>query len=209
MDDRQRVRAIIRLLGKVHPDAKCALEYTNPLELLVATILSAQCTDERVNVVTKDLFRKYRTAEDYASVPQAALEKDIHACGFFRQKARSIRAVCAALAKDHGGQVPPDLNALTALPGIGRKTANVVLGNAFGQPAVMVDTHVFRLAHRLGLTTQKDRDKVEFDLQAVVPKKDWTRFSHLVIFHGRRVCHARKPDHENCVIRHLCPEKGV
>ena len=205
MEDRRRVRAILRLLAKVYPDARCALDFTSPLELLVATILSAQCTDERVNVVTRDLFKKYRTAEDYGRARQATLENDIKSCGFYRQKAKAIRAVCATLAAEHQGQVPPDIDTLTALPGIGRKTANVVLGNAFNQPAIMVDTHVFRLAHRLGLTTQKDRDKVEFDLQAVVPRKDWTWFSHLLIFHGRRVCHARKPDHDNCVIRHLCP----
>lgn len=209
MDEKRRVRRIIRLLAKAHPDANCALNYSNPLELLVATVLSAQCTDERVNITTKGLFKRYRSAEDYARARQATLERQIKSCGFFRQKARSIRAVCKVLAEDYGGEVPPDMDALTALPGVGRKTANVVLGNAFDLPAVMVDTHVFRLSHRLGLTTKKDRDKVEFDLQALVPKRDWTWFSHLLIFHGRRICHARKPDHATCVIRDLCPSRDI
>jgi len=209
VDDRRRVRQIIRLLAKAHPDAHCALNFSNPLELLVATILSAQCTDERVNIVTKDLFKRYRTAANYARTRQATLERRITSCGFFRQKARAIRAACRTLVEQHDGRVPADIDALTALPGVGRKTANVVLGNAFDQPAVMVDTHVFRLAHRLGLTTNKDRDKVEFDLKALVPRKDWTWFSDLLIFHGRRVCRARTPDHAACVIRHLCPSRDI
>ena len=209
MDDKRRVRQIIRLLGTAHPDAHCALSFSDPLELLVATILSAQCTDERVNIVTKDLFKRYRTAADYARTRQATLERHITPCGFFRQKARAIRASCRALVEQHDGQVPADIDALTALPGVGRKTANVVLANVFGRPAVMVDTHVFRLAHRLGLTANTDRDKVEFDLMALVPRKDWTWFSDLLIFHGRRVCRARTPDHEHCVIRHLCPSRDI
>lgn len=205
MDDKERVRRIIRLLNKEYPDARCLLNFSNPLELLVATILAAQCTDERVNEVTADLFRKYRTAADYAEARQEVLEREIKACGYFRQKAKAIRAACKALVEEYGGEVPADLDALTRLPGVGRKTANVVLGNAFGQPAIIVDTHVLRLAHRLGLTTRKDRDRVELDLQALVPRRQWTRFSHLLSFHGRRVCRARKPDHTRCVIRHLCP----
>jgi endonuclease-3 len=209
MDDKARVRTIIRRLAKAHPDAACALHFSNPLDLLVATILSAQCTDARVNVVTEGLFAKYRSAEDYAKAPQAELERDVKTCGFFRMKAKAIREACAALLEKHGGQVPPDIDALTQLPGVGRKTANVVLGNVFGQPAIMVDTHVLRLSTRLGLTRQTDRDQVEQDLMAVVPKKDWTRFSHLLIFHGRRVCRARRPDHAHCVIRDLCPSRDI
>lgn len=209
MDQERRVKEIIELLGRAHPDAACALNFSTPLELLVATILSAQCTDARVNVTTKDLFARYRTAADYANARLSALERDIRSCGFFRQKAKAIKGACQGLVERHGGRVPADMEALTALPGVGRKTANVVLGNAFNLPAVMVDTHVRRLAQRLGLTANKDPDKIELDLQAVTPKKDWTWFTHLLIFHGRRVCHARKPDHDHCVIRHLCPSRDL
>jgi endonuclease III len=204
-----RTRKIIARLGKAYPDAHCELNFSSPLQLLIATILSAQCTDKRVNMVTAELFRKYRSAADYASADPAALERDIKTTGFFRNKAKSIRACCQALAANHGSQVPQSMEALIQLDGVGRKTANVVLGNAFGVNAgVVVDTHVARLARRLGLTTQANPVKIEQALMKLVPREQWTLFSHWLIWHGRRRCYARRPDCPNCEIRKLCPAAG-
>jgi endonuclease-3 len=201
-----RVRVILPILKKTYPAAKCSLDHSKPLELLVATILSAQCTDDRVNIVTKSLFKKYRSAKDYATVPQEELEKDIQSTGFYRNKAKSIRGMAAALLEKHGGRVPETMEELTHLAGVGRKTANVVLGNAFDQNVgVVVDTHVGRLSHRLGLTTHTDAVKIEQDLMPIVPQEDWTLWSHLLIAHGRAICQARKPKCEVCPLLAHCP----
>jgi endonuclease-3 len=200
-----RVRKIIAALKRTHPDAKLALDFTNPLELLVALILAAQARDDLVNLVTPDLFRKYRTAADYAGETEAALQQQVSRINFFRQKTRSIQKACAMLVKDFGGNVPDNIDDLLKLPGVGRKTANAILANAFGQPAIMVDTHTWRLSQRLGLTVGDDPDKIEADLVQIVPRKDWTKFCHLLQFHGRRVCTARNPKCPNCSINRLCP----
>jgi endonuclease-3 len=206
----RRVDALLEALRRTYPDAHCELNYSNPLELLVATILSAQCTDRRVNQVTAELFRRYRTAADYANAPPGELEEAIKSTGFYRNKARSLRACCRELVERHGGEVPRSLEALTQLPGVGRKTANVVLGNAFGLNAgIVVDTHVARLARRLDLTRQRDPLKIEQDLLRLVPRELWTLFSHWLIWHGRRRCFARKPDCAGCEIARLCPRRGV
>ncbi|QOV89967.1 endonuclease III [Humisphaera borealis] len=204
---RGRVEAILPILKSLYPDATCRLDHSSPLELLVATILSAQCTDDRVNIVTRTLFKKYRTAADYARVSQEELEKDIQTTGFFRNKARSIRGMAAALISDHGGKVPDTMEQLTPLPGVGRKTANVVLGNAFGKNVgVTVDTHVTRLSNRLGLTDhEEDAVKIEQDLIKIVPQEDWALWSHLLIFHGRKVCMARNPLCSQCPLLSHCP----
>lgn len=207
--DKARVAKIIPLFRKRYPDAKCALHFKNSLELLVATILSAQCTDERVNKVTKDLFKKYKTAEDYARVRREILEDDIRSTGFYKNKAKSIINCCKKIVEVHGGKVPETLEELVALDGIGRKTANVILGNAFGVPGITVDTHVKRVSYRLGLTVQQDPVKIEYDLMELVPRKEWTHFSHLIIFHGRYTCAARKPHCMECVVEKLCPKAGV
>jgi endonuclease-3 len=205
-EEKQRTRKIIAKLRRAYPDAQCSLNHTNALELLIATILSAQCTDERVNIVTADLFRKYRSCADYLNVPPEELQQDIHSTGFFRNKTRSIQGACKKMIEEHGGQVPNDIEQLLALPGVARKTANVVLGNAFGVASgVVVDTHVARLSQLLGLTKQKQPEKIERELMELVPKKDWIDFSHLLIYHGRRVCKARRPECERCVIEPLCP----
>jgi endonuclease-3 len=204
-----RFRQILDSLKNAYPDAHCELDYSSPLELLIATILSAQCTDKLVNRVTPVLFRNYRTAADYAAAPVAELEQAIRQLGFFRNKARSIQRCCRALVERHGGEVPRGMNALTQLDGVGRKTANVVLGNAFNlSEGIVVDTHVTRLSNRLGLTTESDAVKIENDLLALVPREDWTLFSHLLIWHGRRRCTARNPDCPGCEIRQLCPWPG-
>jgi endonuclease-3 len=196
----------IARLKSEYPGAKTALDWKNPLELLVATILSAQTTDVRVNAVTPTLFAKYPTAADYASADPTELEEDIRPTGFFRNKAKSLRGMARALVDDHGGEVPRTMEDLVALPGVGRKTANVVLGNAFGiDEGVVVDTHVRRLSNRLGFTTHSDPEKIERDLMQTVPKRDWTVFSHLLILHGRSVCKARKPACGDCVVNDLCP----
>ena len=193
-------------LPQIYPDAHCELVYSNPLELLVATILSAQCTDKRVNLVTKDLFKRCRTAEDYASIPQEELEAIVHSTGFYRNKAKNLRAMGAALVARHGGEVPSTLEALAALPGAGRKTANVVLGNAFSKnEGVVVDTHVGRLSQRLGLTLFQDPIRIEQDLIKLFPRDSWTDLSHWLIFHGRRRCPARKPDCPHCELQDICP----
>jgi endonuclease III len=197
-------------LARTYPDAHCELDYTNPLELLVATILSAQCTDKRVNIVTKELFRRCRTAADYASISQEELEKIIQTTGFFRNKAKNIRACAADLVAKHSGKVPRDLQSLTALAGVGRKTANVVLGNAFDiNEGIVVDTHVQRLSNRLGLTRESTPEKIEQDLMKLVPRDQWAMLSHWLIWHGRRRCTARKPDCAHCEIAELCPSRGI
>jgi endonuclease-3 len=200
-----RARKISGLLERAYPDAKIALNFSTPLELLVATILSAQCTDERVNMVTPALFRTYRDAGDYARVKPETLEKAIHSTGFFRAKARSIVGMARALVEKHGGEVPRDRDALVALPGVGLKTANVVLGNAFGEPGIAVDTHVFRISQRLGLARSDDPVEIHDQLAEVLPRKTWTRASHLIQAHGRRTCTARKPACPVCPVRDLCP----
>src|SRR5579863_4702614 len=200
-----RVRKIIAVLKRTHPDAKLALDFTNPLELLVALILAAQARDDLVNLVTPDLFRKYRSAADYARETEAALQQQVSRINFFRQKTRSIQRACAMLVKDFGGNVPDNIDDLLKLPGVGRKTANAILANVFGRPAIVVDTHTWRLSQRLGLTTRDDPDKIEADLVQIVPRKDWTKFCHLLQFHGRRVCTARNPKCPKCSINKLCP----
>ena len=202
----ERAKKLCEALPRLYPEAHCELDFSNPLELLIATMLSAQCTDVQVNKVTPALFRKYRTAQAYAGSNPAELEHDLRAIGLYRAKARNIRAACAILAEKFGGQVPADLDALVSLPGVGRKTANVVLGNAFGQNVgVVVDTHVARLSGRLGLTRETDPKKIEPVLMQLVPREKWTLFSHWLIFHGRRVCKALRPDCPHCAIHHLCP----
>jgi endonuclease-3 len=197
---------VLAILAQTYPTAHCELDFTNPLELLVATILSAQCTDKRVNIVTKQLFQRCRTARDYAEIPPAELEALVASTGFFRAKARNIRNCCAALVAEHGGQVPASMDALIKLAGVGRKTANVVLGNAFDlNEGVVVDTHVGRLARRLGFTSHSNPVKVEADLAAIVPQPQWAVLSHWLIWHGRRRCSARKPDCPDCELRALCP----
>jgi endonuclease-3 len=206
---RKRAIQIVRKLAKQYPDAHCALHYETPLELLIATILSAQCTDVRVNMVTPHVFRKYRTANDYAQAKPGQLERMIASTGFFRNKARNIIACCRKITDEHLGEVPQTMDALVALPGVGRKTANVVLGNAYAVPGITVDTHVLRLSRRMGLTKHTDPQKVEQDLMRLVPKKQWTMFSHRMIFHGRQVCLARRPLCESCVLFSICPKIGV
>jgi endonuclease-3 len=205
---RARARTIIRLLERAYPDAKIALDFTTPLELLVATILAAQCTDARVNVVTTSLFRSYRSAEDYAQADPSVFEEKIRSTGFFRAKTRSVIAMARALLERHHGEVPRRREALTALPGVGLKTANVVLGNAFGEPAIAVDTHVLRIAQRLGLARGADADGVHDQLVDVLPRAAWTRFCHLIQTHGRRTCTAQKPACPVCPIRAQCPWPG-
>jgi endonuclease-3 len=203
---KQRVRKIIRLLKRAYPDAKCSLEHSNAFELLIATILSAQCTDARVNIVTQDLFRKYRKPQDYLKVSPKELEQDVRTTGFFRNKTKSIQGTARVLTEQYGGKVPETMDELLELPGVARKTANVVLGNAFGiSSGVVVDTHVTRLSHRLGLSTQKAAEKIEEDLIAIVSKKDWVIFPHLMIAHGREICKARNPLCAECVVEKLCP----
>ncbi len=207
---RARAKKILAQLERVHPKATIALRFTTPLELLVATILAAQCTDERVNQVTTSLFKKYRTANDYARADPAVLEEEIRSTGFYKAKARSIIGAARKL-QERGGEVPQTLEELVKLPGVGRKTANVVLGNAYGQQAIAVDTHVFRVSQRLGLAKSTDPDEIEAQLRAVLPPSKWTRSCHLFQFHGRATCHARRPDCPHCAIRALCPwpEKTV
>ncbi|QYJ15728.1 Endonuclease III [Rubrobacter xylanophilus DSM 9941] len=204
------VGEVIARLKKEYPDARTALNWSNPLELLVAVILSAQCTDERVNRVTEQLFRKYRTAEDYAGAPLEELEEDIRPTGFYRNKAKALQGMARALLERHGGEVPRTMQELVALPGVGRKTANVVLGNAFGiNEGVVVDTHVRRVSRRLGLTGSEDPEKIERDLLPQIPEEERTLFAHLLIFHGRRVCKARRPDCPRCVLNDICPSSGL
>lgn len=205
MRSKADVKKILAILKKTYPEARCSLDHHTPLELLVATILSAQCTDERVNQITPALFKKYPTARHYAQAEPAALEEDVRPTGFFRNKARSIKALGRALEAEHGGRVPASLEALVKLPGVGRKTANVVLGTAFGLPGVVVDTHVARISQRLELTENQDPVKIEFDLMKQLPKETWVSFSHQMIAHGRTLCKARKPDCPRCPLLALCP----
>lgn len=198
-----------RRLEEAHPDAGIALNFSTPLELLVALILAAQCTDERVNKVTRSLFRKYRSARDYAEAPQEVLEMEVRPTGFFRNKAKAIRACCGELVDRFQGEVPGCLEDLLALSGVGRKTANIVLGNAFGQPAIGVDTHVKRLSSRMGFSRHSDPDRIEEDLCRIIPLKSWVRFCHLLQFHGRRICLARVPRCGACPVEDLCPRIGV
>lgn len=200
---------VFRALSKLYPDARCALNHSSPLELLIATILSAQCTDVRVNMVTPTLFKRYPTAADYANADPRELEKLIQSTGFFRAKAKSIQECCRRIVQEYGGEVPDTLEELVSLPGVGRKTANVVLGDAFGVPGITVDTHVGRLSRRLGLTTHTDPAKVEQDLMKLLPKKDWVMFNHRTIYHGRQVCFARKPACDKCTLAKICPRVGV
>jgi endonuclease-3 len=206
---RQRAFRIQRTLAELYPDAHCALHYADPLQLLVATILSAQCTDERVNKVTPALFSRFPDAEAYASADVGELERMIQSTGFFRNKARNIRACCRILVEKHGGQVPQTMEELVPLPGVGRKTANVILGNAFEIPGIPVDTHVGRLSRRMGLSEHDDPVKVESDLMALIQKDEWTMFGHRMIFHGRQVCQSRKPKCDACVLKKICPMIGV
>ena len=202
----KRTQDLLRGLKTAYPGARCELNYANPLQLLVATILSAQCTDKRVNLVTQTLFQKYQTARDFAEAPAGELEEAIKSTGFFRNKARSIQGACRALVAKHGGEVPRDMASLVELDGVGRKTANVVLGNAYGvAEGIVVDTHVTRLAGRLGLSTNSAAEKIEADLQKLIPREEWTLASHLLIWHGRRRCGARQPDCAGCEIKSLCP----
>jgi endonuclease-3 len=203
---KKRTRDVIRRLKRAYPGAKCSLNHSNPFELLVATILSAQCTDERVNIVTADLFRKYKKPEDYLKVAPRELEKDIQSTGFFRNKTKSIQGTSRVLTEQYHGEVPHTMDELLELPGVARKTANVVLGNAFDIKAgVVVDTHVTRLSHRLAFTQQKTAEKIELDLIPIVPKKDWVIFPHLMIYHGRKICKARNPLCADCTIEKQCP----
>jgi endonuclease-3 len=207
---RERVAQLLKAWPKIYPDAHTELNFKNPLELLISTILSAQCTDKRVNMVTPHLFKKYRSAKDYTDAPPGELENAIKSTGFFNSKARSIRGATAVIAQKFGGKVPNSMEALRELPGVGRKTANVVLGNAFGiNEGIVVDTHVIRLSQRLGLTKQKDPEKIEQDLMKLVPREYWAIWSHWLIWHGRRRCYARKPDCANCEVFKLCPSGKV
>ena len=210
MTVRERVAKLLKAWPKIYPNAHCELNFRNPLELLVATILSAQCTDKRVNMVTPALFKKYRTAKDYANASQSEFEKAIRSTGFYRSKTKSILGAMRAIAEEYRGKVPDTMEKLNALPGVGRKTANVVLGNAFHKnEGIVVDTHVIRLSQRLGLTKHKDAEKIERDLMKLVPRAHWTDWSHWLIWHGRRRCYARKPDCSNCEVFHLCPSGKV
>ena len=207
-NDKERVTHIIEILEKEYPHAKTALTYKSPLQLLVSTVLSAQCTDVRVNMVTEELFKKYRSAKDYAQVDITELEEDIRPTGFFRNKAKAIKAFCTTLLEKFNGEVPDNLKDLISLPGIGRKTANVVLTEVYGIPGIVVDTHVLRLSRLIGLTNNRDATKVEFDLMDIVPKDQWRHFSNLLISHGRAVCIARRPRHKECKIIDFC-EVGI
>jgi endonuclease-3 len=207
--EKDRANKIFKLLRKEYPQVKIALEFYNPFQLLIATILSAQCTDERVNIVTKILFKKYKSPKDFIYVTDEELEKDIFSTGFYRQKAKSIKACCKALIDKHNGEVPADFEALTQLPGVGRKTASVVAGNAFGIPAIAVDTHVKRLSNLLGFIESDNPEEIELRLKAILPEKDWVDSSHLLAAHGRKICIARRPKCIECVLGDLCPSYNV
>jgi len=203
--NRKRVRVLYERLAAEYPEATCTLNHADPLQLLIATILAAQCTDERVNIVTKTLFKKYKRPEDFVNAPIARLQEDIRSCGFYRQKAKSIVKTCSALIENFDGKVPDTMEALTSLSGVGRKTANVLLGECFNTPGIIVDTHCTRLSRRLGLTKNTDPGRIEQDLMKIVEKPHWTLFSHYLVFHGRAVCSARSPRCSHCCISDLCP----
>lgn len=200
---------VLDLLKEEFPEVKPALDFTNPFELLIATILSAQCTDERVNIVTKTLFRKYKSPQDYLNVPAEELERDIYSTGFYKQKAKSIQNCCKVLAEKYGGKVPVDFDTLVTLPGVGRKTASVVAGNAFNVPAIAVDTHVKRLANLLGLASSDDPEKIEASLKELYPSEEWVDMTHRIIYHGRKTCIARRPKCGECVLNEICPSSSV
>ena len=202
--NKKRIKAMLPILKKLYPDARCRLAFSNPLELLVATILAAQCTDDKVNETTPTLFERYKTAEDYANLDQATLEKLVKSCGFYRNKSQSIRQASAQIVQEFGGKVPDTMDDLLKLRGISRKSANVLLGNVFGEPAIIVDTHMIRVSQRLGLAASKYPEKIEAQLAEVVPKRQWTSFSHMVAFHGRSLCVARKPKCEQCPLAPHC-----
>lgn len=201
----ERIKKIYPILLKTYPDAAIALKFSNPIELMVATILSAQCTDVRVNIVTASIFKKYKSAKDWASADVAQIEQDIRSTGFYKNKAKNIKAACQKIIDDFGGKVPSTMQELVSLPGVGRKTANVILGNAFDTPGITCDTHVIRLSRRLALSSNNNPVKLEFDLMEIVDKTKWTKFSNLLIFHGRNICKARKPDCPHCPISEYCP----
>uniref|UniRef100_A0A7V3E754 Endonuclease III n=3 Tax=Ignavibacterium album TaxID=591197 RepID=A0A7V3E754_9BACT len=207
--EKKRAKKILDILKEEYPDAKIALNFSNPFQLLVATILSAQCTDQRVNIVTKDLFKKYKAPKDFLDVSNDELEKDIFSTGFYKQKAKSIKACCKELVEKYNGKVPADFNELVKLPGVGRKTASVVAGNAFGIPAIAVDTHVKRLSNLLGFVDTENADKIEERLKELFPKEYWVLSSHLLATHGRKICVARKPKCEQCVIAKYCPSNKL
>ncbi|NLI58528.1 MAG: endonuclease III [Clostridium sp.] len=204
VDKKKIVKKILQIFDNDYEEAKCTLDYKNPLELLISTQLAAQCTDERVNIVTEKLYKKYKSVYDFANADLKELENDIRSTGFFRNKAKNIKETCRILIENHNGQVPDNLEDLLKLPGVGRKTANVVLGNIFGIPSIVVDTHAKRLSNRIGLSSSDNPEKIEFDLMKIVPKESWTKFSHQLVFHGRNVCKARKPDCKNCNILKYC-----
>lgn len=204
MRKKEKAEIILRELKSLYPDATCTLDYKTPLELLIATQLAAQCTDARVNIVTKELFKKYRNAEDYASADISELEQDIKSTGFFRNKAKNIKECCIKLLRDYGGTVPDNMEALLSLPGVGRKTANVILSTVFSKPGVIVDTHCTRLSNRLGLTKSQNPDIIERDIMKIIPKSEWANFSHYLVYHGRAICQARKPKCEICSIMPYC-----
>ena len=209
MELAEKARKVLGILEKQYPDARVTLEFKDPLQLLIATILAAQCTDERVNLVTKDLFKKYRRATDFAGVDRPTLEEEIRSTGFYHNKARSINACCQNLVNQFSGQVPRTLEELTSLPGVGRKTANIILGNAFDQQAIAVDTHVKRVTHRLGWAQPDDPDKIEFELMKVIPRERWTTACHQLVAHGRAVCTAKNPQCAACPVNKWCPKIGV
>ena len=208
--ENDRIKEIISLLKKDYPKPKLALDFSNPLEMLIATILSAQATDVKVNEVTKDLFKKYKTARDYAEADRTELENDIRPTGFYHNKAKYLQEACKLIEEKFDGKVPDTMEGLISLPGVARKTANIVISNAFGKiEGIAVDTHVKRLSQRLELTKNKNPDKIERDLMEIIPKKDWFQFTYMIIDHGRKICHAKKPEHDKCVVRDLCPSANI
>ena len=210
MDEKERIQEIRKLLKKEYPKPTVALNFSNPLEMLIATILSAQATDVKVNEVTKDLFKNYKTARDYAEADRTELENDIRPTGFYRNKAKYLQEACKLIIEKFDGNVPETMEGLISLPGVARKTANIVISNAFGKiEGIAVDTHVKRLSQRLGLTKNKNPDKIEQDFMAIIPKKEWFQFTYMIIDHGRKICHAKKPEHDKCVVRELCPSANI
>lgn len=204
MNKKEKIIHILQVFDKLYPDAECSLEYSNPLQLLISTQLAAQCTDARVNIVTKDLYAKYKNAEDFANADISELEQDIKPTGFFRNKAKNIKECCRILVDKYNGKIPDNMEELTALPGVGRKTANLVLYEVYGIQGIIVDTHAKRLSNRIGLTKNENPEKIEYDLQKIVPKERWADFCHMLVSHGRMVCKARKPECENCGIKQYC-----